>query len=105
AEESVVVARVQADAGLIENVENTAKTRADLRGEANALSFAAGERGGGAIETEIAEADGEQEIDALGDFFERAGGDFFLARRELRDHFGDSGARNAEGQRGEIGDG
>ncbi len=40
-----------------------------MRGEADALGFASGERGGGAIEAEIAEADGEKEIEALGDFF------------------------------------
>ena len=70
---------MQTDAGLIENVENAAKTRAYLRGEADALSFAAGERCSGTIETEIAETDVEQEIDAFGDFFERSRGNFFLA--------------------------
>ena len=81
AEQAVVVARVQADGGLVENIEHAAKARADLRGQANALGFAAGKRGGGAIEAEIAEADGEQEIEALGDFFQRTSGDLFLARR------------------------
>src|SRR5467141_461980 len=44
AEKASVVAGVEADAGLVENIENAAEARADLRGEANALGFAAGKR-------------------------------------------------------------
>src|SRR5882762_351937 len=105
AEKAGVVAGVQADAGLVENVENAAKARADLRGEADALGFAAGKRGGGAIQAEIAEADGEQEIDAFGNFFKRARGDFFLALGELRENFVNGGSPGAERERGEVGDG
>ncbi len=102
AEEARVVAGVKTDARLVEDIENAAKTRADLRGEADALGLAAGESGGGAVETEIAEADGEQEIDALGNFFERARGDFFLAIGELRENFANGGARAAQRKGGEI---
>ena len=68
-EQAAIVARVQADRRLIENIENAAQSRADLRGQADALGFAAGERGGGAIESEIAEAYIEKKIEALGYFF------------------------------------
>ena len=91
--QTFVIARVEADAGLVENIEDTAKTRADLGGEADALGFATGERSGGTIETEIAEADGEKKLDALGDFLERTGGDFFLAGGEMRNDFVDGRAR------------
>ena len=37
-----VVARVQADGGLVEHVEHASQARADLGGQANALCFAAG---------------------------------------------------------------
>jgi len=94
-----------ADAGLVENIENAAKARADLRGEADVLGFAARECGGGAIQAEIAEADGEQKIDAFGDFFKWARSDFFLALGELHENFVDGGACGAERERGEIGDG
>src|SRR5258708_1833338 len=97
AEEAAVVARVQADGRLVENVEDTAQPRADLRGEADALGFAAGKGGVGAVQAEIPKADREKKIEALGDFFERAGGDFRLARRELRENLADSGTRGAEG--------
>src|SRR6266851_1937325 len=105
AEQARIVAGVEADAGLIENVENAAKARADLRGESNTLRFAAGKSGGGAIQAEIAEADGEQELDSFGNFFQRTRGDFFLAFGELRKNFVDGEARGAERERGEIGDG
>jgi len=62
AEKASVVAGVEADAGLVKDVKNAAEARADLRGEADALGFAAGERGGGTAEAEIAEADGEKKV-------------------------------------------
>src|SRR6266567_8392371 len=105
AEEARVVACVQADARLVEDIENAAEARADLRGQADALGFAAGESGGRAVEAEIAEADGEEELDALGNFFERARGDFLLAIGELREDFADGRPRGAQRKRGEIGNG
>src|SRR6266852_1772821 len=104
AEQASVVAGVQADGGLVEDVEDAAEARADLGGEADALGFAAGERGGGTAEAEIAEAYGEKEVEALGNFFERAAGDFALAGGELGKNFVDGGARGGERERGEIGD-
>src|SRR6202030_4321088 len=105
AEEAIVIAGMQADGRLVENVEDAAEARADLRGQADALGFAAGKRGGGTIEAEIAEADGEKKIEALGDFFQGAAGDFALAGSELGKNFVDRGARGSEGKRSEIGDG
>ena len=40
-DEALVVALVETDAGFVEDVEDAAETRADLRGEADALAFAA----------------------------------------------------------------
>ena len=56
-DEAAVVALVQADAGLVEDVEHADQRRADLRGQADALRLAAGERGRGALEREVADAD------------------------------------------------
>jgi len=47
-EKTPVVAVVQADGWLVENVENAAQLRSNLRGEADALAFAARKCGGGA---------------------------------------------------------
>src|SRR5260370_37183609 len=104
-EQARIVARMETDAGLVENVENTAKARTDLRGQADALGFPAGERGGGTVQAEVAEADGEQEFDTFGNFFQRARGDFFLETGKLCQNFVDSRARGAERERGAIRDG
>src|SRR6266403_24801 len=103
AEEAIVVAGVEADAGLIKDVKNAAKAGADLRSEANALGFAAGERGSRAIEAEITETDREKEIDALGDFLEGTRSDFFLAVSQLREDFVHRGTRGSARKRGDIG--
>ena len=56
-EQPIVVARMQADARFIENVEHADQAAADLAGQADALRFAAGERRGGAVEREVMQAD------------------------------------------------
>ena len=71
-EQAGVVALVQADRGLVEDVEHAGQPRADLRGEADALALAAGERAGGAGEGEVVEADIDQEFQALADLLEDA---------------------------------
>ena len=102
-DEAVVVALMQADGGLVENVEHAAQAGADLRGQADALAFAAGERGGIAVEREVVEADGAEEFEALDDFAADALGDQRLARGEAEV---DGGRERAiERQGGEVGDG
>ena len=105
AEKPCIVSRVKADAGFVENIENATKPRTDLRCEADALGFPAGKRGGGTVQAEIAEADGKKKIDAFGNFFKRARGDFFLALGKLRDHFVNGGTRVSERKRREVSDG
>ena len=51
------VARVQADGGLVEDVERADEAGAERGGELDALRFAAGEGGGEAVEGEVVEAD------------------------------------------------
>jgi hypothetical protein len=57
ADEPVDVARMQADARLVEDEERVDERRAEAGGEVDALHFAAGERARGAVEGEVAEAD------------------------------------------------
>jgi hypothetical protein len=52
-----VVALVQADRGLVEDVEDADELRADLGREPQPLRLAPGERGRGAVELEVADAD------------------------------------------------
>ena len=62
-----VVALVQADRGLVEDVEHADERGADLRRQADPLGLAAGERRGGAVHREVADADVLQEAQPLGD--------------------------------------
>ncbi len=72
------VAGVEADGWLVEYVECADEAAAERGGELDALRFAAGERGGEAVEGEVVEADLVEEVDALADFFEDFAGDFRL---------------------------
>jgi hypothetical protein len=56
-DEAVDVARVEADAGFIEDEECVDERRAEAGGEVDALDLAAGEGLGLAVEGEVAEAD------------------------------------------------
>ena len=80
-EQARVVALVQADRGLVEHVEHAGEAGADLRGEANALALAAGQRAGGARQRQIIEADVDQEFQPLADFLEHADADLVLLAR------------------------
>ena len=70
-----VVARVQADARLVENVQHADQAAADLPGQPDALGLAAGERRGGAVERQIMQTDVEQEAEPAADFLEQLAGD------------------------------
>ena len=83
-DEALGVARMQADGRLVENVERADQMRAERGGELDALRFAAGERGGEAIEREVVEADFIEELQARANFFENFLGDFRLRRESAR---------------------
>ena len=80
-EQAGIVALVEADRRLVEHVEHAGQARADLRGEADALALAAGQRAGGAGERQVVEADIDQELQALADLLEDALGDLVLLAR------------------------
>ena len=75
AEQAFVVARMQADARFIENVEHADQAGADLPRQADALCLAAGQGRGGAVEREIMQADVEQKVEPAADFLEHLVGD------------------------------
>ena len=68
-QQPAVVPLVQPDGGFVEHVHHTHETGADLACQANALGFAAGERVGGPIKSQIVETDVYQELKALIDLF------------------------------------
>jgi hypothetical protein len=53
-DESIVVAWVEADAGLVENIECARKGRTELGGETDALGFTTRERVGATVQGEVA---------------------------------------------------
>ena len=83
-DELIVVALMETDARLIQNIEDALEAGADLGGEADALSFPAREGVGGATELQIAETDVLHKLDALTDFFQNGLGDLLLGGRELQ---------------------
>ena len=94
----LVVALVQADRRLVEDVEDADQARADLGREPDPLRLAAGERRRGALEREVADPDRVEEAQPLADLADDEPGDRALglgqlerldplqrrARRELR---------------------
>ena len=67
-DEAVVVALVESDAWLVENIEDARKSRADLCGEPYALSLAAGKRSALAVELEVVETHFVEKMQPLPDF-------------------------------------
>src|SRR5215510_6925197 len=111
-EEPAVVALVEPDARLIEDVEDADQARADLRGEADALPLAAREGRRRAIEGEVLEPHVGEEAQALADLLQHAAGDLRVALgqgegvEELArgldgeaDHIRDGAAGGLHGQR------
>ena len=60
-DEPVIVALVQADARFVQDVKHAGQPRADLRGEADALGFAARKRAALAVEVQIGQPDLDEE--------------------------------------------
>ena len=79
----VVVALVQADRRLVEDVEHADELRADLRREPQPLRLAAGERRRRAVELEVADADVVEEGQPLADLLQDPLADQPLGRRQL----------------------
>ena len=56
-QQPTIIALMKPDRRLVQNVEDTDESRPDLRGEPNALPLTARQRGGGAIQRQIIQAD------------------------------------------------
>ncbi len=82
-DQPVVVALVQPDRRLVEDVEDADQAGADLGGQPDPLRLAARERPGGPVEGEVVETDVEQEVQPLLDLLEHPLADLLLARGEV----------------------
>ena len=101
-EQAVIIARMKSDGRLVQDIQHAAKFRTDLRGQADALGFATGKRGGGTGEAEVIEPDGGEKFEAVANLFDHARGDLLLAFVELPGF--DGGERAIDGHLGELGD-
>ena len=81
-----IVALVQADRRLVQHIEHAGQSRADLRGQADALAFAAGEGAGSARQRQVVQADIEQERQPLADLLQHPRGDLVLLGVERLRH-------------------
>jgi len=101
-QQAVLVAGVQADAGLVEHIGDALQAAADLAGEADALALAAGEGGGGAVEAEVAQTDVAQKAEAGAQLFDDRRADDRLAPRQ--GDGGEEGLRLVDGHGRQLGD-
>ena len=69
-EQAVVVALMEPDGRLVQDVEHADEARADLGGEPDALRFTAGQGVRGAAQREIVEADRGEEAEPLAHLLE-----------------------------------
>ena len=83
ADQLVVVALVQADRRLVEDVEHADELRADLRREPEPLRLAARERRRRAVELEVADADVVEERQPLADLLDDPRADQLLGLGQL----------------------
>ena len=100
-EQPLIVALMQTDGGLIEDVHHPDQTGADLAREADALRLAARQRVGAAVEGQVPEADIGEKSEAVADFLDDLHGDLAAPTRQLqlREEFDGAG----HGQRRHLG--
>ena len=95
AEEPVVVALMQPDARLVQNIQDARQPAPNLGCKPDALRLAAGKRAAFAVEGEIAEADFEEEIQPSQNLARDFGDDEFLllAQHKMRHEIARPGDR------------
>ena len=88
--------------GFVQHVEHAGQAGADLRGQPDALRFAARQRGRGAAEAEVVQPDIDQELQAVLDLAQDAAGDLLALRRQRLHHRGEPVARAADRQLADL---
>ena len=103
-EQALVVALVQADRGLVEDVEHAGEAGADLARQADALALAAGQRARGAPERQVFEPDVDEEGEAVADLLEDPHRDLVLLRRQARRQLAEPALGGLDRQRRRLAD-
>ena len=80
-EEFLGIPGVEADAGLVQDVEDAGEFGADLGGQADALGLSPGQGAGGPVQAEVIQPHFRQKTQAFGDFLQDPPGDLRLAGR------------------------
>ena len=83
-QQPLVIPLVQADGRLIQDVQHADQAGPDLRGQADALAFPAGERGRGPIQRQVVQANVDEEAQPLADLLQDAMRDELFALGELQ---------------------
>ena len=89
ADEAVDVARVQADARLVEDEDRVDQRSPEAGGEVHALGLAAAQRARGSVQREVVESDVEQKPEAGRDLLEDLAGDLLFALGQAVRQHGD----------------
>ena len=100
----VVVALVQADAGLIQHIQHTGKGAADLGGQADALALAAGQRARRPGQREIIQTHALQKLQAIFDLLQDLAADLLLFFGQVRLVFPDEFQLFPDGHLAEFAD-
>src|SRR6185312_11280645 len=82
-EQPPIVALVQSDRGLIQDVHDTGESGADLAGEADALRFTSGERLRAAVQCQVVEPHVHQEAQTVSDILDDLGCDLAAPAAEI----------------------
>src|SRR5262249_28109860 len=101
-EQAAVVALMQPDRGLVQDIKDADEARADLRGQADALPLASGQRPGWTVQRQVLEADVGEEAEPLSNLLEHAPGDGRLTLAELQR--GEERRRVLDGEPHDVGD-
>ena len=83
-EQALVIALVQTDGGLIQDVHHANQSGANLARQTDTLGLAAGERFRRAGERQVVEADVDEELQAIANLFQHFFGDFRPLAGELQ---------------------
>ncbi len=100
-EQAVVVAGMEADRGLVENIEHADQPAADLAGQADARISPPESVGARAVEREVFKAHVGQEPQASADLLDRFGRDRLVGRVEFQ--LGEKPLRLGDWQRANLG--
>ena len=84
ADQALVVALVQADAGLVQHVHHARQPAADLAGQADALRLAARQRVGAAVQAQVVQAHVVQELQPRADLAHDLVGNLGLGAAQLQ---------------------